>query len=200
MPFGSPQWPCANRWPKEGRERSMREARLPSRPPTAPKTERFEAGALPMASRNSFRHPCICCRSGFRRDLCIIENRGFRVTEAAFTATLASSKTRVRGESPSYRNHLFVGAALAATLCVIKNQRFGIFGATFAATVAPSKAEVRDGSPPARSDRRRHKRVTEGVSRFCRAWPLCRTTASSCPTILGHTHNGAPWVPLPDPC
>jgi hypothetical protein len=26
-----------------------------------------------------------------------------------------------------------------------------------------------------------------GVSRFCRAWPPCRTTASSCPTILGHT-------------
>jgi hypothetical protein len=116
MPFGSPQWPCANRWPKEGRERSMREARLPSRPPTAPKTERFEAGALPMASRDSFRHPCVCRRSGFRRDLCAIENQGFRVTEAAFTATLASLKTRVRGESPSYRNHLFVGAAFAATL------------------------------------------------------------------------------------
>jgi len=30
-----------------------------------------------------------------------------------------------------------------------------------------------------------------GVSQFCRAWPLCRTTASSCPTILGHTHEAA---------
>jgi hypothetical protein len=27
------------------------------------------------------------------------------------------------------------------------------------------------------------------VSRFCRAWPPCRTTASSCPTILGHTRR-----------
>jgi hypothetical protein len=26
-----------------------------------------------------------------------------------------------------------------------------------------------------------------GVSRFCRAWPPCRTTAHSCPAILGHT-------------
>jgi len=25
---------------------------------------------------------------------------------------------------------------------------------------------------------------------FCRAWPLCRTTASSCATTLGHTHSG----------
>ena len=34
---------------------------------------------------------------------------------ASFVAILASSKTEVRGESPSYRNHLFVGAASAAT-------------------------------------------------------------------------------------
>jgi hypothetical protein len=68
-----------------------------------------------MASRNSFRNPRICRRSGFSRDPCIIENQGFRVNEAAFTATLASLKAGVRGESPSYRNHLFVGAALAAT-------------------------------------------------------------------------------------
>jgi hypothetical protein len=33
---------------------------------------------------------------------------------ASFVAILASSKTEVRGESPSYRNHLFVGAAFAA--------------------------------------------------------------------------------------
>jgi hypothetical protein len=138
MPFGSPQWPCANRWPKEGRERSMREARLPSRPPTAPKTERFEAGALPMAGRDSFRHPCVCRRSGFSRDPCIIENQGFRVTEAAFTATLASLKAGVRGESPSYRNHLFVGAASAATHRGIEDAR----------------PEIE--APPIQSDRWRH--------------------------------------------
>jgi hypothetical protein len=34
---------------------------------------------------------------------------------ASFVAILASSKTEVQDESPSYRNHLFVGAALAAT-------------------------------------------------------------------------------------
>jgi hypothetical protein len=92
MPFGSPQWPCANRWPKERGEQSMREARLPLRPPTAPKTERFEAGALPMASRNSFRHPCVCRRSGFRRDLCVIENRRSGVVEAASIVPLRSFK------------------------------------------------------------------------------------------------------------
>jgi hypothetical protein len=54
--------------------------------------------------------------------------------------------------------------------------------------------------PPCQKRPATSQRVTEGVSRFCRAWPLCRTTASSCPTILGHTRNGAPWVPLPDPC
>jgi hypothetical protein len=26
--------------------------------------------------------------------------------------------------------------------------------------------------------------LVTGVSQFCRAWPLCRTTARSCPTIL----------------
>jgi len=34
----------------------------------------------------------------------------------SFVAILASSKTKVRGESLSYRNHLFVGAAFAATI------------------------------------------------------------------------------------
>jgi hypothetical protein len=29
--------------------------------------------------------------------------------------------------------------------------------------------------------------IDEGHQKFCRAWPLCRTTARSCPTILGHT-------------
>jgi hypothetical protein len=40
--------------------------------------------------------------------------------------TPTPSKTRVRGESPSYRNHLFVGAASAATLCAIENQGFEV--------------------------------------------------------------------------
>jgi hypothetical protein len=70
-------------------------------------------------------------RSGFSRDPCVIENQGFRVTEAAFTATPASSKAEVRGESPSYRDRLFVGAALAATLCVIENQGFGVYRSVF---------------------------------------------------------------------
>jgi hypothetical protein len=64
MPFGSLPWLCVNRWPNEGRARSMREA--------------WWYGSV------------------FRRDPCLIEDG-------------------VRGESPSYRNHLFVGAASAAT-------------------------------------------------------------------------------------
>gem|GEM_PF-6532676 len=35
------------------------------------------------------------------------------------------------------------------------------------------------------------------MSRFCRAWPPCRTTASSCPTILGHTRRLGPIGGLP---
>jgi hypothetical protein len=41
------------------------------------------------------------CRSGFSRDPCVIENRRLGVIGAAFIATLASSRTEVRGESPS---------------------------------------------------------------------------------------------------
>ena len=39
MPVNDPQWSCVNRWRNEGRERSMREARLPLRSLAAPKTE-----------------------------------------------------------------------------------------------------------------------------------------------------------------
>jgi hypothetical protein len=160
MPFGSPQRPRANRWPKEGRERSMREARLPSRSPTAPKTERFEAGALPMASRNSFRHPCVCRRSGFSRNLCVIENRRSGVVEAASIATISSSKTKVRGESPSYRNQLFVGAAFAATLA---SSRTGGSGRRI--TALPLRGRIEGNGPWWLGLDRRAQR--EG-----RGWPL----------------------------
>ena len=42
-----------------------------------------------------------------------------------------SSKAEVRSESPSYRNRLFVEAALAATLCVIENLGFGVYRSGF---------------------------------------------------------------------
>jgi hypothetical protein len=70
-------------------------------------------------------------RSGFSRDLCVVESQVFGVIGAGFTATPAPSKAEVRGESPSYRNRLFVGAALAATLCVIENQGFGVYRSGF---------------------------------------------------------------------
>jgi hypothetical protein len=58
----------------------------------------FRAGALPVVSRNSFRHPCVCCRSGFRRDLCLIENRGLEVNGAAFAAPLRHRGRRFGAE------------------------------------------------------------------------------------------------------
>jgi hypothetical protein len=94
---------------------------LPKRLPLRPlrhRRRRFGAKAPPTET--------IFCRSGFSRDLCAIENQGFRVTEAAFTATLASSKAEVRGESPSYRNHLFVGAASAATFAPSRTRGSGL--------------------------------------------------------------------------
>jgi hypothetical protein len=54
---------------------------------------------------------------------------------------------KVRGESPSYKNRLFVGAALAATLCVIENRGLGVAEAIFTATLAPSKAESSGRKP-----------------------------------------------------
>jgi hypothetical protein len=46
------------------------------------------------------------CRSGFSCDPCVIENQRLGVIEAAFIATLASSRTEVRGESPSYKRSM----------------------------------------------------------------------------------------------
>jgi len=40
---------------------------------------------------------------------------------ASFVAILASSKTEVRGESPSYRNHLFCRSGFSRDLCVIED-------------------------------------------------------------------------------
>jgi hypothetical protein len=84
-------------------------------------------------------------RSGFSRDPCVIENRDLGVAEAIFTATLAPSKAEVRGESPSYRDRLFVGAALAATFASSRTRGSEFIGAGFTATPASSKAEVRGG-------------------------------------------------------
>jgi len=55
----------------------------------------------------------VCRRSGFSRELCVIEGRRFGA----------------------------VGAASAATLCVIEHRRFGFVEAASVATLAPSKAE-----------------------------------------------------------
>jgi hypothetical protein len=99
------------------------------------------SGLKPLLQKPSF------CRSGFRRDPCVIENQELGVAGAAFIATLASSKTEVRGESPSYRTHLFVGAASAATLCVIENQELGVAGAAFIATLVSSRTESSGRKP-----------------------------------------------------
>jgi hypothetical protein len=56
---------------------------------------RFEAGVLPVVSRNSFRHPVV--GAAFTATLCVIANQGLGVAGAAFTAILALSKTDVRG-------------------------------------------------------------------------------------------------------
>jgi hypothetical protein len=90
-------------------------------------------------------------RSGFSRDLCVVESQVFGVIGAGFTATPASSKSEVRGESHSYRNRLFVGAALAATLASSRNRGSEFIGAGFTATPASSKAEVRGESPSYRN-------------------------------------------------
>jgi hypothetical protein len=127
-----------------------------------------------------------------------------------FTATPAPSKTRVRGESPSYRNHLFVGAASAATLASSRTRgsyRAG-FTATkraFTATLASSKAEVRGESlsDDRRSGGGQRPAVAlpgpQGAMGGAR-WPLprsdhCRvmsrrTTARGCPAISGHLLRG----------
>jgi hypothetical protein len=79
--------------------------------------------------------------------------RGSGLPKQTSTATPTPSKTRVRGESPSYRNHLFVGAASAATLCVIENQGFRVTEAASTATLASSKTRVRGSSSPMIGDR-----------------------------------------------
>ena len=61
----------------------------------------------------SERHPWVCRRSGFSRELCVIERRRFGA----------------------------VGAASAATLCVIEHRRFGFVGAASVATLLPSRTE-----------------------------------------------------------
>jgi hypothetical protein len=55
-------------------------------------------------------------RSGFSRDLCAIENQGFRVTEAAFIATLCVVEDRGSGLKFLLQKPPFVGAASTATL------------------------------------------------------------------------------------
>ena len=71
----------------------------------------------------------------------------FGVIGAGFTATPAPSKVEVRGESPSYRDRLFVGAALAATFAPSRTWGSEFIGAAFTATPVSSKAEVRGESP-----------------------------------------------------
>ena len=55
-------------------------------------------------------------RSGFSRDLCAIENQGFRVAEAAFIATLCVFEDRGSGLKSLLQKPPFVGAASTATL------------------------------------------------------------------------------------
>jgi hypothetical protein len=97
------------------------------------------SGLKPLLQKPSF------CRSGFSRDLYVVENQRLGVAGAASVATLASSKTGGSGLKspsvsrnsfrPSYRRRGFrrdpsrhrrqrfgaVGAALAATFCAIEN-------------------------------------------------------------------------------
>jgi len=62
----------------------------------------------------------VCRRSGFSRELCVIEGRRFGA----------------------------VGAASAATLCVIEHRRFGFVGAASVATLLPSRTESSGRKPP----------------------------------------------------
>ena len=56
-------------------------------------------------------------RSSFSRDPCVIENHGFGIAGAAFTATLLAIEGRKFGaKAPPTKTNALVGAALAATL------------------------------------------------------------------------------------
>jgi hypothetical protein len=56
-------------------------------------------------------------RSGFSRDPCVIENHGFGIAGAAFTATLFAIEAESSGLKPLLQeDRCLVGAALAATL------------------------------------------------------------------------------------
>jgi hypothetical protein len=61
---------------------------------------------------------------------------------------------------------------------------------------AAARRGWRNGAPPPAREAGSRSRLEAGVSRFCRAWPPCRTTARSCPTILGHTPRGR-RIPFP---
>jgi hypothetical protein len=127
-------------------------------------------------------------RSGFSRDPCAIENRDLGVAEAIFTATPASSKAEVRGESPSYRNRLFVGAALAATLA---SSRTGISGLPKQSSPQPLRHRRRRFGAEDRGSSSR--RTGDGVEGNCGQLPCLNPMAQReggglCPSpiIQGH--------------
>jgi hypothetical protein len=73
------------------------------------------------------------------------------VIGAAFIATLASSRTEVRGESPSYRRINVCRSGFSCDLYVVENQRLGVAGAASAATfatLAGSKPKRGAKAPP----------------------------------------------------
>jgi hypothetical protein len=80
-------------------------------------------------------------RSGFRRDPCVIENRGLGVAGAIFTATLAPSKAESSGRKPLLQKPSFRRSGFRRDPCVIENRGLGVAEAIFTATLAPSKAE-----------------------------------------------------------
>jgi hypothetical protein len=137
-----------------------------SRDPSSSRTgvPGYRAASQPLVIETPLLQNPSFCRSGFSRDPlrhqargssrtnpCVIA-RGYRTVEQPSSRTRSSQPLchrgqRVRGESPSYRTHLFVGAASAATLCVIENQGFRVTEAAFTATLASSRMMA--GSRPA---------------------------------------------------
>jgi hypothetical protein len=84
-----------------GKRPSLREGLSYAEAPIPTPQERLQPQLRAIEDQGSGRKPLLqkpsFCRSGFSRDLCVIENAGFQIIEAALPATPAPSKTKVRG-------------------------------------------------------------------------------------------------------
>jgi len=76
---------------------------------------RFEAGVLPVVSRNSFRHPYACCRSSFHRDPLRYREPGARSCRSSLHCNPCVIEDGCSGLKPLPQKPIFVGAASAAT-------------------------------------------------------------------------------------